>query len=44
MLESIKFSDYRELMELYKKDTEFSQHIIISIVLKLYSLIMNLSN
>lgn len=44
MLEATQFDDYRELIELYKKDTEFSQHILISIVLKLYSLIMNLSN
>jgi hypothetical protein len=43
MMDSVEFTDYHELMNLYLKDRGFSQHKIIKIVLKLYSLMMNLS-
>jgi hypothetical protein len=37
------FKDYREIFRLYKRDKEFSSHIIIKICLKLYSFLDQLS-
>lgn len=44
MLEAHTFKHYEELVDLYLEDLEFSQHILIKICLKLYSLLMSLAN
>ena len=39
MLETYRFTDYNEILNFYKHDAEFSDHIIIKIALKLYKLL-----
>ncbi len=44
MLDAIEFKDYKDIMNLYLGDPEFGEHVIINICVKIYSLLMTLSN
>jgi hypothetical protein len=43
MIEQYEFTDYKELVTMYKKDRIFSDHLVVKICLKFYSLLENLA-